>query len=123
MNITSVHHIHFQFPARCKEELRFFYGTVLGAQELSAPEKRQLLRFEMGEQLLCFTPEAGTPSRGAAQHVAFNIQGIESLKQRLQDFGLDFIESHPARQEKHVYVKDPAGNQLEFLEGYFASQH
>lgn len=116
MIITSVHHIHFQFPAHSKEAIRFFYSTVLGAHELHSPEKKQLLQFEMGAQRLCFTPEAGAASRKPAQHVAFNVQGIGDLKQRLHAFDLAFIESHPAQQAQQVYVKDPAGNQLEFLE-------
>lgn len=123
MQITSVHHIHFQFPAKFKEELRFFYGTVLGAQELPVSQKRQLLQFSLGEQLLCFTPEANAIQRSAGQHVAFNIQGMAYLKERLRQFGLHFIESAPAQQAQQLYVKDPAGNQLEFLEGHLDSLH
>ena len=39
-----------------------------------------------------------------------------ALKQRLHAFDLAFIESHPDQPAQQVYVKDPAGNQLEFLE-------
>lgn len=116
MIITSVHHIHFQFPPQSKEAIRFFYSTVLGAHELPSPERKQWLQFEMGAQRLCFTPESGTAGRTPAQHVAFNVQGIGDLKQRLHAFDLAFIESHPDQPAQQVYVKDPAGNQLEFLE-------
>ncbi|MFD2754552.1 VOC family protein [Comamonas terrae] len=117
MNITSVHHIHFNFHPRSREEIRFFYATVLGAHERHAPEKKQLLQFEMGHQLLCFTPDAGPHGRGPTQHVAFNIEGIGDLRNRLAAFDLSFIESHPeAAQAQQIYIKDPAGNQLEFLE-------
>jgi catechol-2,3-dioxygenase len=116
MIITSVNHIRFQFPRRSKEAIRFFYSTVLGAHELHSPEKKQWMQFEMGAQRLCFTPETGTAGRTPTQHVAFNVQGISDLKQRLHAFNLDFIESPPDKPAQQVYVKDPAGNQLEFLE-------
>jgi hypothetical protein len=62
MIITSVNHIHFQFPAHSKEAIRFFYATVLGAHELHSPEtKWAFSQFEMGEQRLCFTPETSGP--------------------------------------------------------------
>ena len=38
------------------------------------------------------------------------------LKNRLLAFDLVFIENHPAMAAQQVYIKDPAGNQLEFLE-------
>ncbi|WP_291591496.1 VOC family protein [Comamonas sp. UBA7528] len=116
MIITSINHIHFQFPAHSKEAIRFFYATVLGAHELQSSDKKQLLQFEMGDQRLCFTPEAGGTGRKPSQHVAFNVQGIGDLKQRLHAFDLAFIESHPDQPAQQIYIKDPAGNQLEFLE-------
>ena len=116
MIIISVNHIHFQFPPQSKEAIRFFYATVLGAHELHSPETRQLLQFEMGEQRLCFTPETGPTVPKPSQHVAFNVQGIGDLKQRLHAFDLAFIESHPDQPAQQIYIKDPAGNQLEFLE-------
>ncbi|MBV8250049.1 MAG: hypothetical protein JO200_16585 [Comamonas sp.] len=117
MNIKSVNHIHFNFHPQSREEIRFFYATVLGAHELRAPEKKQLLQFEMGNQLLCFTPDAGAQGRSRTQHVAFNVEGIGDLRNRLSAFDLCFIESHPeAVEAQQIYIKDPAGNQLEFLE-------
>lgn len=118
MIITSIHHIHFEFPSHSREDVRFFYGTVLNAHELPVPEKKQFLQFAIGQQLLCFTPETRASCRKPAQHVAFNIQGIALLKQRLKNFDLDFIESHPEKPERHIYIKDPAGNQLAFLENH-----
>lgn len=121
MRITSVHHIQLQFSAQYTEDLRFFYGTVLGAQELPVPHQRQLLQFAVGEQLLCFTPAAGPTPRNASQHVALNVQGIDDLKNRFQAFGWHFIATQPSStglQAQQVYVKDPAGHQLEFLESH-----
>ncbi|WP_370678701.1 VOC family protein [Comamonas sp. GB3 AK4-5] len=116
MNITTIHHVHFHFPPQSREEVRFFYATVLGAQERHSPERKQLLQFELGQQLLCFTPHSQAPRHGAAQHVAFNVQDIDDLKHRLHAFDQVFIANHSALQTQQVYVKDPAGNQLEFLE-------
>ena len=121
MRITSVHHIQLQFPAQSTEDLRFFYSTVLGAQELPVPHQRQLLQFAVGEQLLCFSPAASPAPRSACQHVAFNVQGIDDLKNRFQAFGWHIIATQPSStglQAQQVYVKDPAGHQLEFLESH-----
>jgi catechol-2,3-dioxygenase len=116
MNITSIHHVHFHFLPQFREEVRFFYATVLGAQERHSPERKQLLQFELGQQLLCFTPHRQAPQHGAAQHVAFNVQDLGELRQRLQRFDQVFIDNHVTAKTPQVYVKDPAGNQLEFLE-------
>lgn len=116
MHITTIHHVHFHFPPQSREALRFFYATVLGAQERHSTDRQQLLQFELGQQLLCFSPHSQAPQHGAAQHVAFNVQGIDDLKQRLLAFDQIFIENHSALQTQQVYVKDPAGNQLEFLQ-------
>lgn len=116
MNITSIHHVHFHFPPQSREDIRFFYTKVLGAQEKHSSRRKQLLQFELGPQLLCFTPALQGRPHGTAQHVAFNVQGIGDLKHRLHAFDQAFIENHSTAPTQQVYVKDPAGNQLEFLE-------
>ena len=116
MNITSIDHIHFNFAPQQREPIRFFYATVLGAQELEVPGRRQVLQFRLGQQTLCFTPQTGAAGHAPAQHVAFRVEGMGDLKHRFTAFDLDFIENHPAMAAQQVYIKDPAGNQLEFLE-------
>lgn len=116
MHILSIDHIHFNFAPQYREQIRFFYVTVLGARELPVPENRHVLQFLLGSQRLYFTPQALRQSPSAAQHVAFNVQGMGDLKNRLLAFDLVFIENHPAMAAQQVYIKDPAGNQLEFLE-------
>ena len=116
MNITSIDHIHFNFAPQQREQIRFFYGTVLGAQELEVPGHRQVLKFLLGQQALCFTPQIGAAVQAPSQHVAFKVEGMGDLKHRFSAFDLAFIENHPAMAAQQVYIKDPAGHQLEFLE-------
>jgi catechol-2,3-dioxygenase len=115
MIITSVNHIHFQFPAHSKEAIRFFYATVLGPMSWSPPTPSNCCSSRWASSACASRRRLGATGRKPSQHVAFNVQGISDLKQRLHAFDLAFIESHPDQPAQQIYVKDPAGNQLEFL--------
>ena len=49
-------------------------------------------------------------------HLAFEVDDLPALRGRLQQAELALVENRALPGYLRFYVKDPAGNQLEFLE-------
>jgi len=107
-----------------------FYGRVVGLERIARDPRRHVF-FRCGDGvLLVFNPEAtsGTPGRvggalvpahGArgAGHLAFRVpaNALEECRARLDAHGVA-VESEVAwpRGGRSIYVRDPAGNSVEF---------
>ncbi|MCP1198704.1 VOC family protein [Notoacmeibacter sp. MSK16QG-6] len=113
------------------DSARRFYGDLLGLEEIMAVEGRHVF-FRCGTTIvLCFIAEATrrptqsetlpVPPHGAEGpgHICFSADGatLDGWIQRLEDGGVeieaDFNWPNGARS---VYVRDPAGNSVEFAE-------
>lgn len=110
---------------------RGFYGGVLGLTEIAAKEGRHLffrcgstivLLFRAGESLKPVAPGAyPVPPHGARGpgHLCFaaSAGALSQWETRLRDAGIaiesDFQWYNGARS---IYVRDPAGNSIEFAE-------
>ncbi|MOA60725.1 Glyoxalase-like domain protein [compost metagenome] len=51
-----------------------------------------------------------------ASHLAFEVQDLPALRQRLLAAQWPLVENQGLSGVARFYLKDPAGNQLEFLE-------
>mgnify|MGYP003767880579 CR=1 FL=1 len=116
MHIDSINHIQLNFQSAIKEEIRFFYKDILGFSESNAESKKNMLLFKIGAQHLSFSPVNERLGTSLAQHLAFNVSDLQELKKKFEALDLSFIESYHTAHAKNLYIKDPAGNQLEFLE-------
>ena len=109
---------------------RNFYGEILGLKEYSFAEGRNVFYQLENSMLLVFNPEATRdqdigignakiPTHGATGngHMAFTISSdqIEKIKQELTEHGVE-VESHVVwnNNAQSIYVRDPAGNCVEF---------
>lgn len=100
-----------------------FYRDVLELREV----EDGAFRLADGAMLLLFEPERSSqprrpvPSHGAsgAGHVAFSVDTLEGWRERLRDAGVEIEqEKEWARGGAHsIYVRDPAGNSVELVEG------
>ena len=100
-----------------------FYRDVLGLREVDDGA----FRLDGGGMLLLFDPARSSqpgrpvPSHGAtgAGHVAFVVDSLEAWLERLDEAGVDVEqEKEWARGgARSVYVRDPAGNSVELVEG------
>lgn len=97
--------------------MRRFYGELLGLHETPAAAGARGLRFQAGSQRIDLVPTAtaATGVAGAA-HLAFEVSGLPQLRWRLLTDNCQLIENQALPGYLRFYVKDPAGNQLEFLE-------
>lgn len=117
MSIRGVHHLQLAFRAGNAPAMRHFYRDLLGLSELPG-EKREsaTLHFAAGDQRIDLVGVAQWQPLPAVSHLAFEVQDLSSLRERLLAAQLPLVENQGLAGFARFYLKDPAGNQLEFLE-------
>jgi catechol 2,3-dioxygenase-like lactoylglutathione lyase family enzyme len=105
---------------------REFYRDVLGLRLVGEPgELAASFRLDDGGMLLLFDPrlssqpERAVPSHGAtgAGHVAFSVQALAEWTERLSAAGVEIEREVEWNGGSSFYVRDPAGNSVELVEG------
>ena len=116
--IQGIDHVQLAAPPGCEPQARWFFGEVLGMQELEKPEelaRRGGCWFAAGDQQLHIGVENGfQPAKKA--HPAFRVRYLISLKTRLNAYKIAFREDESKPEVKRIFVEDPWGNRLEFVE-------
>lgn len=115
MSIHSIHHAQLAFPAGAEGQIRHFYGALLCLPEVPHPVGRAL-RFAAGPQRIELVPTESWAPAPAVSHLAFEVEDLPALRSRLLDAELPLVENRALPGYLRFYVKDPAGNQLEFLQ-------
>jgi catechol 2,3-dioxygenase-like lactoylglutathione lyase family enzyme len=101
-----------------------FYRDVLGLRQVTDGA----FRLDDGGMLLVFDPaESSQPGRivpshgppGGSVHVAFSVEALEPWRERLAEDGVEIEHEHewPLGGARSLYVRDPAGNSVELVEG------
>ncbi|MFL5842322.1 MAG: VOC family protein [Thermoleophilaceae bacterium] len=106
-----------------------FYRDALGLRAIAPPgEQTAAFRLDDGGVLLIFEPDTASapgrfvPSHGTTGegHVAFSLEPgeIDGLRSRLEGLGVEIEREITWPLGGHsVYVRDPAGNSVELIEG------
>ncbi|CAM3718800.1 VOC family protein [Paracidovorax anthurii] len=115
MVIHSINHVQLAFPAGSEGEIRDFYTGLLGLPEVNYPAENAL-HFVAGSQRIALVPTARWQPAPVASHLAFEVENLPELRGRLLQAELSVVENRSLPGYLRFYVKDPAGNQLEFLE-------
>ncbi|KRE05131.1 glyoxalase [Bacillus sp. Root239] len=116
--LTHIDHIQLAAPRNSESEARHFFGTVLGLTEVEKPEilkKRGGVWFEFGSYQLHIGVEP-TFSPAKKAHPGFHVKNLPAFKDHLASFGISFIEDKNIPGVERIYVADPFGNRMEFLE-------
>jgi len=116
--IKKLDHIQLAAPKGSEEIARAFFSEVLGFVEIEKPEvlrKRGGVWFLFGEnQLHIGVEEPFIASKKA--HPGFEVENLEVLKNHLSKHDISFISDENLPFANRIYVDDPFGNRLEFLE-------
>lgn len=115
MAIHSIHHVQLAFPAGAEGPMHNFYRQLLRLPEVHQPTGNTL-RFAAGPQRIDLVPTEGWQGAPPVSHLAFEVDDLPALRGRLLQAGLALVENRALPGYLRFYVKDPAGNQLEFLE-------
>lgn len=117
MSIRGVHHLQLAFRAGNAPAMRHFYRDLLGLSELPGEQAEgAALHFAAGGQRIDLVGVAQWQPLPAVSHLAFEVQDLPALRQRLLAAQLPLVENQGLAGFARFYLKDPAGNQLEFLE-------
>ena len=116
--IQGIDHVQLAAPPGCEARARWFFGEVLGMTELEKPEelaRRGGCWFAAGDQQLHIGVEQDfRPALKA--HPAFRVKYMIVLKTRLNSYKIAFREDDANPGVKRIFVDDPWGNRLEFVE-------
>lgn len=118
MALPRIHHVQVAIPPAGEERARQFYGTLLGLEEVSKPaslQQRGGVWFATGNLQLHLGVDAAFQAAHKA-HVALEVQGLETLRARLEGAGYHTTEDEPLSGYQRCYVGDPFGNRTELLE-------
>jgi catechol 2,3-dioxygenase-like lactoylglutathione lyase family enzyme len=116
--ILGIDHVQLAAPPGCEQQARWFFGEVLGMHELEKPEelaRRGGCWFQCGNQQLHIGVEQDfRPALKA--HPAFRVKYLILIKTSLSSYKIPFREDNADPEVKRIFVEDPWGNRLEFLE-------
>ena len=103
-----------------------FYSDVVGLHPIDPPDEHSAaFRLGDGGVLLVFDPQRSAapdrfvPSHGTTGegHVAFRVDDLEALGAHLRGKGVKIEREIDWGAGRSVYIRDPAGNSVEFVEG------
>ncbi|WP_404460430.1 VOC family protein [Sutcliffiella horikoshii] len=116
--ITKIDHVQLAMPKGLEDEARRFYGGILGFGEVEKPEtlrKRGGVWCRKGAvHLHLGVEEPFVPAKKA--HPAFEVHEIEEFKSYLNSQAVEYTVDDNLPGANRIYVSDPFGNRLEFLE-------
>ncbi len=117
IEFKRLNHIQICVPKNEEKEARRFYCEVLGLEEIEKPE---FLKANGGFWLKIANIELhiGTENleNKSKRHPAFEIKGLEKIKQLLKSKGVKIREDKSLPKFKRFSLYDPFNNRIELLE-------
>jgi catechol 2,3-dioxygenase-like lactoylglutathione lyase family enzyme len=119
MDILHIDHVQLAAPRGCEDEARFFFGELLGLDEI---EKPALLRerggawFSLGtQQIHVGVDRAFVPAEKAHPAFRTSSEGLGRVAERLTTGGATVTWDDSVPGVRRFFTADPWGNRLEFL--------
>ena len=119
MRVRRLHHAQITVPPDAVEEARTFYCGVLGLAEIAKPESLQGrggFWMEAGGQLVHVGIEDGVDRRATKAHLAYEVEGLDAWRARLEAAGAVVLDSVPIPGFNRFEFRDPFGNRAELIE-------
>lgn len=115
-------HVAVTFPPGRADEVRAFYGDVLGLREMPVPAEVAHLGWvwfstDHDGVELHFIPHAIDPDPARAHHFCLQVEGLPAIRAALEAAGATVTEAGAriAGRER-VFVRDPMANLVELVE-------
>jgi catechol 2,3-dioxygenase-like lactoylglutathione lyase family enzyme len=112
-----IHHIQIAIPAGGEAAARAFYVVLVGLAEVPKPDSlagRGGIWLDAGSIGLHLGVDPDFRAATKA-HVAFTVDGLEALRERLALAGYPIVEDEELPGFERFYTADPFGNRIEFL--------
>jgi catechol 2,3-dioxygenase-like lactoylglutathione lyase family enzyme len=107
-SITGFHHAQVTVPKGRADEVRKFFGQVLGLTEIpvaSTMTNYGLIWFRVGDRELHVGQEDGIDRTKTGAHLAYHVDDVKAWRVRMGGYGFEPIE----------HVRDPFGNRIEII--------
>jgi len=115
MTVVGIDHVHIAAPAACEDEARYFYGWLLGMEEIPKPEAirgRGGCWFRAGAQEVHIgVEESFAPARKA--HPGFVVSDLAAVRERLRASETPYLDDTKIEGVDRLFAHDPFGNRLE----------
>ncbi|WP_311857352.1 VOC family protein [Priestia flexa] len=117
-SLKRIDHVQLAAPPNSENEARRFFHELLGFQEVQKPTELQKnggVWFTLNNcELHIGIEQTFIPAQKA--HPAFEVENLFALKKHLTTHHVPFIQDEKLLNANRIYVNDPFGNRLEFLE-------
>jgi catechol 2,3-dioxygenase-like lactoylglutathione lyase family enzyme len=115
--VARLQQVSTPYPRGRADELRAFYGGLLGLEEKDVPESlagRGLVWFSAGEgeRELHFLPEEEVDRR-SMRHFCVEVDDVEASRRAIAA-GCETVEATPIPNRPRFFCRDPFGNLIEF---------
>jgi catechol 2,3-dioxygenase-like lactoylglutathione lyase family enzyme len=110
-------HVSSPYQMGKAEEVRAFYGSVLGLPEIPPPDSlkdRQLVWYAAGVDSLELHFFPGTPDAEHPRHLCLEVDDLEAARRQLTVAGFRPYDTVPIRNRPRFLCRDPFGNLIEF---------
>jgi catechol 2,3-dioxygenase-like lactoylglutathione lyase family enzyme len=119
MAVKRLQHVSTPYPRGRQEDVRTFYGGVLGLYEKPVPDSLadlELVWFEAGdgELELHFLPDPVHPDPAAQRHFCLEVEDVEAWRKRIEAAGVETTDQTPIKNRPRFFCRDPFGNLIEF---------
>jgi len=119
--VVDLQHVSTPYASGREDELRAFYGELLGLREKAVPDSladRAFVWYAAGEaeRELHFLPEDGALDRREARHFCLQVDDLDDLRRRLHRAGHETRDGTPIENRPRFFCRDPFGNLIELTE-------
>jgi catechol 2,3-dioxygenase-like lactoylglutathione lyase family enzyme len=119
MAVKRLQHVSTPYPRGRQEDVRTFYGGILGLFEKAVPASlagQELVWFEAGdgELELHFLPDPVPPDPSAQRHFCLEVEDVGAWRGRIQAAGIETLDQDPIHNRPRFFCRDPFGNLIEF---------
>ncbi|MGB2952178.1 MAG: VOC family protein [Gaiellaceae bacterium] len=118
MASIRLQHVSTPYPRGANEDVRAFYGRLLGLEEKPVPDSLQgagLVWFAAGdgELELHFLPDPVPPDPRAQRHFCLETADLDGCRRRLAEAGFAPYDATAIPNRPRFFCRDPFGNLLE----------
>ena len=120
-SVKRLQHTSVPMPPGGDDQVRAFYGQVLGLREIPKPQGlagSTVIWFaanDDGDEIHVFKDEQML-SNSSAQHLCLEVDDVEAYKSRLAAHGCDVRVPETIHNRPRCFTRDPFGNLLELVE-------
>ena len=116
--VRRLQHVSTPYPRGRQDEVRSFYGGVLGLVEKPVPAAladQELVWFEGGplELELHVLPAPVPADHAAPRHVCHEVDDLGAWRRQLEAAGVETSDDTPIPNRPRFFCRDPFGNLIE----------